>query len=432
MKRAFGSLRRMFRRRRAPRPPEQEWLRLILLVRRLQHGQLAFAQRFDEIRALAAALGSFRSDVGALHEQIGAARLSAGELERGLHERLRSVKGTEDERAALDRRIGNLDALAARLETLATQAPSAQIGPELDAMLSRFGELAARFEAVQAAERQVGGQEELAHLYDRILELAEGLAQKPPAVDLSDSAFAREAGARLVRISVQLEKVNAALEELTKSSSAAAHGETLTQIELLATRLERRSTGPGAAKELTAVLNRFEALASRMERAPAASPALPGAMGASSQDVEALRAIEELRVSLMCEQESRRRIEGELEASREKLRASELARVELDTRHTAELAQMADHVGRQLQRVEDDLKKKKRGLAELTQQNIELQTQLARLTGMAVPGAIPEPPAPLPRGGPGSAGNARLQPGSGLFGREEEEKRAGLEPGAPG
>jgi len=403
MKRAFGALRRMLRRRRAPSPHEQEWLRLILLVRRLQHGQLAFAQRLDEIRALTAALGSFRSDVGALHEQLGAARLSAGELEHGLFERLQhldALTGADEERAALDRRIANLDALAARLETLATQAPSTRTGPELDTVLTRFGELASRFEAAHAAERAVGGQEELAQLYERILELAEGLAQKPTPVDLSDSAFARDAGARLVRIGQQLEKLQTTVQELTSTSSAKAHGETLAQIERLAARLERRSAGPGAAKELTALLNRFEALANRMEQAPVALPALPAETVTSAPDAETTRALEELRVALLCEQESRRRVEAELESGRERLRASELARVELDTRHTAELAQMADHVGRQLQRVEEDLKKKKRGLAELTQQNIELQNQVARLQGGAQPSSA-EPPPALPRGGSG-------------------------------
>jgi len=400
LKRAFGSLRRVFRRRRAPSPREQEWLRLILLVRRLQHGQLAFVQRLDEIRTLTAVLGSFRSDVEAMHEQLGAARMSAGELERGLSERLKRLDGLPDpsaERALLDQRLATLDGLAARLETIASQAPASSPAAELDTVLARFDGLATRFEGVQAAERAVGGQEELAQLYDRILELAEDLARKPAPVDLSDSAFAREAGARLAHMAVQLDSLGEAVEELATTSSAKANGETLAQIERLAARLERRSVGPGAAKELTGLLNRFERLAYRMEQAPAALPGQAHERVASAPDADTARALEELRVAVLCEQESRRRVEAELDASREKLRASELARVELDTRHTAELAQMADHVGRQLQRVEDDLKKKKRGLAELTQQNIELQNQLARLQGR--PSAALDPPPALPRGG---------------------------------
>src|SRR5688572_20932434 len=100
---------------------------------------------------------------------------------------------------------------------------------------------------------------------------------------------------------------------------------------------------------------------------------------------------------MACEQESPQRAEKELESTRERLRASELARVELETRHAGELSQMADHVGRQIQRLEDDLKKKKRGLSELTQQNIQLQNQLARLTGAPLIEPSTEPPAPLPR-----------------------------------
>lgn len=403
MKRAFGSLRRLLRGKRAPSPREQEWLRLILLVRRLQHGQLAVVQRLDEIRTLTVALGSFRSELEAMHEQLEAARMSAGELERGLSERMQRLDELPDpgaEHAVLDQHVAALDALAARLETLASQAPAAEPSGQLDVALARLEGLATRIENAQAADRAVGGQEELAHLYDRILELAEGLAHRPPPVDLSDSAFARDAGARLARMGVQLDALTETVQELTATTSAKAHGETLAQIERLATRLERRSAGPGAAKEMTALLNRFEKVAHRLEQPPAA---LPGAApGPSVPDAETLRALEEMRVAALCEQESRRRVEGELESTREKLRASELARVELDTRHTAELAQMADHVGRQLQRVEDDLKKKKRGLAELTQQNIELQNQLLRLQGGAS-GAGLEPPPPLPRGGPGAS-----------------------------
>jgi chromosome segregation ATPase len=410
MKRTFGSLRRLLRGRRAPNPSEQEWLRLILLVRRLQRGQLAFAERLDEMRTLSAALGSFRSDLGTLQEQLGAARESAGELEQGLGERLRKLPDPGAEHAALDRRVGALDAITARLETLAGQAPGAPV--ELGTVLARLSELAARFEGAQAAERAVGGQDELARLYERMLELAEDLARRPPPADLSDSAFARDAGACLARTAVQLEKLETSLQELATSTGADAHRETLERIEVLATRLERRSVGPGAAKELTALLNRFEKLANRMEQAPVALPELPPETVGGGPDPETARALEELRVGLLCEQESRRRVEEELESTREKLRASELARVELDTRHTAELAQMADHVGRQLHRVEEDLKKKKRGLAELTQQNIALQAEVARFQGGAKAGAG-EPPAALPRAGGGALSQLMQAAGEG-------------------
>jgi hypothetical protein len=415
MKRAFGSLRRMLRGKRAPTPREQEWLRLILLVRRLQHGQYAVVQRLDEIRTLTTALGSFRSELEAMHEQLEAARMSAGDLERGLAERVQRLDGLADpgaERALLDSRLAALDALAARLETLAGQAPADGRAGQLEDVLARFEGLATRIENTQAAERLVGGQDELAHLYERILELAEGLTHRPPPVDLSDSAFAREAGARLAHMSVQLDGLSETVEELSKTTGAKSHAETLAQIERLAARLDRRSVGPGAAKELTALLNRFDRVASRLEQPPAALPGPASGGVAGAPDAETQRALEELRVAALCEQESRRRVEADLDTTREKLRASELARVELDTRHTAELAQMADHVGRQLQRVEEDLKKKKRGLAELTQQNIELQTQLARLQGVAGPGGALEPPPALPRGALGRV-LPPVQPGDG-------------------
>src|SRR5688572_6068962 len=273
----FGSLRRIFRPRRAPRPREQEWLRLILLVRRLQHGQLAFAQRLDEIRTLTVALGSFRSDIGALHEQLAAARLSAGELERGLAERLQRLDGLPDpsrERALLEQRLATLDALTGRLETLAGQAPSAGPPGRSDAVLAKLEHLAARLEAAQGPSA-FGGQDELAQLYDRMLELSEGLAHRPPPVDLSDSAFARDAGARLALISQQLERLHETLTGSGSDDDEPVRGEALARIEKLVLKLERRSAGPGSAKELTALLNRFEALASRLEQVPAALPELP-------------------------------------------------------------------------------------------------------------------------------------------------------------
>lgn len=64
---------------------------------------------------------------------------------------------------------------------------------------------------------------------------------------------------------------------------------------------------------------------------------------------------------------------------REALRASELARHELESRHAQELSDMADHARASAQRLEDDVKKKKRGLSELTQQNIALQNEVRRL-----------------------------------------------------
>jgi chromosome segregation ATPase len=404
MKRALGSLRRLIRRRRVPSPSEQEWLRLILLVRRLQHGQLAFVTRLDEIRALTGAVGSFRSDFGALHEQLGAARLSASELERGLSERLQRLDGLPDptaERADVDQRLATLDGLAARLETLAAEAPTTRDSSEQEVLLARLSDLATRFEAAQQVERAVGGQDELARLYERIQELAEGLARAPrertPDADDADGPAA-DLENNVARLGEQLETLDCALESLGTGDSLQVLGETLARLEKLARRFERKGgelrAGALASGELAALLARFENLAERLELAPVSLPELPvGTMTEGGGDEATLREIEGLRAAVLCEQESRRHTDEELQTLRERLRASELARVELETRHATELTQMADHVQRQLQRVEDDLKKKKRGLAELTQQNIALQGQLARLQGS---GAPPEPPPALP------------------------------------
>lgn len=409
MKRVLGSLRRIVRRRRTPSPSQQEWLRLILLVRRLQHGQLGFVQRLDEIRVLTGALGSFRSDFGALHEQLGAARVSAGELERGLSERLGKLDALPDpvgERADVDRRLARLDGLAARLETLALQAPSSKNSQEQEAVLARLGEIAAQLEATRESERAVGGQDELARLYERIQELAEslssgalrGAAGEGEGEESLAAATTAELALHVERLGEQLETLDCTVQALGTGDSLQVLGETLARLEKLARRFERKSgelrAGALASGELAALLARFESLAERLEQAPVSLPELPSDTLSSALDAEGTqRELEGLRAAILCEQESRRHSDDELASLREKLRASELARVELETRHATELTQMADHVQRQLQRVEDDLKKKKRGLAELTQQNIVLQNQLARLQGGA---AAPEPPAPLP------------------------------------
>lgn len=370
-------LRRILRRVRTSGPSEQQWLRLILLVRRLQRGQIAFAQRLDEVRALSGVLGSFRSNFGALQEQLVAARESAAELEQGLAERLGKLDLLPDpdrERAALDQRLGVLDELLLRAERLAGQVPAGVAhANELGAQLARLGELATRFESLHQTERTVGGQEELARLYERIQELAEGLAEGHAAPSTGRSP----ASEALEYLAGRFEHLSRCVETLVAEAKSVASAEATDQLQALA---------------------RLERVAERLELAPAALPELP--LGTIPDDGAAAQELEDFRVQLVFEQDSRRRTEGELESVRERLRASEMARVELETRHSTELAQMADHVGQQLRRVEDDLKKKKRGLAELTQQNIQLQNKLARLQAGADARLDPDAPPPaLPRGG---------------------------------
>ena len=407
LKRVLASLRRLVRRQRVPTPSEQEWLRLILLVRKLQHGQLAFVQRLDEIRALTGVVGSFRSDMGALHEQLDAARLTAGELERGLSERMEKIDALPDpagERADVDRRLAHMDGFAARLERLAAQTPHASApSPELEAVLARFGELAARIESAHEVERRVGGQDELARLYARIQELAESVGRAPRAGATDGegtTGVSTELGEHVARFGEQLETLDCSLEALGAGDSLQVLGDTLARLEKLARRFEKKSGELRASAmtsgELAALLARFEALADRLEQLPSMLPELPAdALAQRPLDAEGARELEALRAAVLFEQESRRQTDDELRASKEKLRSSELARVELETRHATELTQMADHVQRQLQRVEDDLKKKKRGLSELTQQNIALQNEIARLQAAGGASAA-EPPAPLP------------------------------------
>ena len=258
-KRASGSLRRLLRRMRAPRPAEQDWLRLILLVRRIQHGQLALVRRLDDMHALTGVAATIRSDFQALHEQLGAARESAGELERVLAERQEKAPAEDAhaaEQAEIDRRIATLDALVDRVETLAGQAPTEHAPGEhtpsgqLEALLARFGELAERIEAAQEAERAVGGQDELAKLYERIQELAEGLGPARVGPDAAGQSVQRvssdELDAHLARLADQLELLEDNVRALGTSGPVALE-ERLERLERVAARLDRRARTGGPA-----------------------------------------------------------------------------------------------------------------------------------------------------------------------------------------
>jgi len=252
-KRAWlGSLRR-FLRRRAPRPSDQEWLRLILLVRKLQRGQYAFLQRFDEVRSFTGVLSSVRNEFGGLQEKLGEAHASLARLEQGLE------------------RIG---------------PPSPALDPRLEERLSQLDSL---------------------------------------AVHLSE--FARRG--------------------TTQAPFAAELGETLAYLQEHVAGLEN------LAERLETSLN-----------APA-----PPEHSVETEAAETRAAIEEATA------------QAERDELRNALRAAELAQAELEAKHSREMTEVADHARARMQRVEDDLKTKKRGLSELTQQNISLQTELARLAG---------------------------------------------------
>jgi len=387
LKRALAALRRSWRRGRKPRPGESEWLRLILLMRRLQHGQMAIVRKLDAVDSLASIARSARAEFAELDGDLAAACESAEQLERGLAERAKELAALPDpaeERAGIDRRVARLDELAARLETLASERAE-DPGPssELLELLDRFDSLAARLDSAHEVEHAPVAAGELERLHARIDEVVASLGAhaRDPATP--------EAFAVLIEgFGVQLDRFEGQVQAFTTAPPAELQLG-LDRLERVAARLERRSRQGGiagaTAEELLArIATRVDELGHARQLGSTGS-VLPE--GASATD----------DATLLAEREARRQAEDEARALRDQLRASELARVELETRHASELTQMADHVQRQLKRLEDDLKKKKRGLSELTQQNIELQNQLARLTG-GTPGASPaEPPAPLPR-----------------------------------
>jgi chromosome segregation ATPase len=419
----LDALRRMIRRRRAPSPSDQEWLRLILLVRRLQHGQLASLQRLDGVRGLASAMGTFRGDFRTLHAELVAARDAAAQLEQGLGDRLQRLDGLPDpaaEREQLDARLARLDELSARLERAAGDEQGATVPAGLEETLAQLSSVAARLESACAAERASGAQDELARLYERIQELAEAMARAPRGARGGGPGTA-DIDALGERLETRLAELESALIALGGEMSPAALEARLAPLEQLGQRLAEQLDAAGAVRASSGTLDmagqadllaRMDALATRIEQAPVLLPELPSdALSHGSPLGIPVEQFEALQATLAAAHEAHRRAEGELETLRGQLRSSELARIELETRHSSQLAEIADHAGRQLQRLEEDLKKKKRGLSELTQQNIQLQNLIARLQAEAPAPPVPpraqtgstphpEPPAPLPRNQP--------------------------------
>jgi DNA repair exonuclease SbcCD ATPase subunit len=418
----IDALKRMIRRRRAPSPSDQEWLRLILLVRRLQHGQLASLQRLDGVRGLASAMGTFRGDFRILHQELVAARDAAAQLESGLGERLQRLDGLPDastERVELDLRLARLDELSLRLERAASDGHGARLPDGLAETLAQLSDVAARLDAACTAERAHGAQDELARLYERIQELAEAMARAPRGAR-GGGPGAADIDALGERLETRLAELESALVALSGELSPEALESRLEPLERLGERLGARlaeqldAPRAGHAEDASGhaeLIARMDALATRIEQAPVLLPELPSdAMAGGVPLGIPVAQFEALQATLAAAHEAHRRAETELASLRAQLRASELARIELETRHSSQLAEVADHAGRQLQRLEEDLKKKKRGLSELTQQNIQLQNLVARMQSEAPPpvpprphasqdphAPQPEPPAPLPR-----------------------------------
>jgi len=328
----MGSLRRLLGRGRAPRPKEQEWLRLILLVRKLQRSQFAFFQRFDEVRDLNGTLASFRNDFGAFQAQLSQSQEVLGRLEQGLERGLDRIElpvMAARVGGALDVRLARLDALARNLREIAAAPVDTPLAAEMGATLAYLQELVGSFESLA---RRIEGA---------------ASAEPPKRVEPGTTLAGRALG---------------------ETSQAA----------------ERQASEMGATLAyLQELVASFGALAERFEGAslpvpePEVAPVEPGPAQPdwSSPD--------------------RAGVEAELASLRERLRQAELHQAELEAKHALELTQVADLAQSRAQRVEQDLKTKKRGLADLTQQNLALQAEIARLKTEVAEGTL-GPPPPIP------------------------------------
>lgn len=172
----------------------------------------------------------------------------------------------------------------------------------------------------------------------------------------------------------QLESLEELVERVEEAASTPLSGlETqVNRLQELNDRVEQALGAP--VSELQARLARL--FVERLEGGEASSPPEP-LPPAVSPEAEAEH--ETLRAELANNRQILERADAEVAALTERLHAAELARSTLESRHVENLTELADRARNQIERLEDELKKKKRGLSELTEQNIQLQTELQRL-----------------------------------------------------
>jgi len=91
-------------------------------------------------------------------------------------------------------------------------------------------------------------------------------------------------------------------------------------------------------------------------------------------------------------QVQRAALELELTQVREQARAAELGRTNIEAHHQTQLTEIADHAQGRIQKLETEVLKKRRGLKALTEENLQLQTELGELRRqLDVDGDIVEP-----------------------------------------
>ena len=157
--------------------------------------------------------------------------------------------------------------------------------------------------------------------------------------------------------------------------------------------------------DLRNALARVEQLGlDQLERVRNLAEATSSDRRAEAREVELVGALEARKEELVREREALRNATTHITALEERLRSADLARAEADARQAKELAQVVDHARGHIERLEEDLKKKKRGLAALTEENIRLQTALQKQPEVhpAAPASKAkkpdEPPPALPSG----------------------------------
>ena len=300
---------------------------------------------------------------------------------REIRERLEEVAPKIDRVQSL---LGSTEEHLGRFESLArSAAESASHNEAVDERLTRIAGELERLVEQRAVEASRQRSDEEAHV-----ELEELRTQKDDACERAEAAEAeaREARKALAALSRRYE------EEMTELDRQRAE-ETQRERERREAVEEKLATLEADARAAFLRENEQSRRREDLER-------IEGQLEARVEELQAL--VQDLlsgdAEELAADPGDREQDREALGAIEERLRLSELARLEVEARHTKEMTDFADHTHRRLAELEHDLRRERSVAAEWKERAEELELECADLEERAREHEVPEPMPELPRG----------------------------------
>jgi len=342
---------------------EREWRRrLILAGKKLQHVYQSLSQDIAEVRRLGHGITDVRPDIDRLEEELKVSRAQMESFEKGILEGLveRMREHEEVIRGGIERMSAPNAQLQDVLADLVTDIQSTELTRQLELLQTEVTTL--REERTQMAADRGRMQARLeSHENDRGDMVLMGQRLEARVAELESMLRETERGRsgdrerHAFELAQMQEKHAGSLRKMSEAQDRSLGD--------LRKQLEEWHTAYGLLKEKA------------VHAVTETKRATDGKVGELEEHIGILRREHEHELQRFAQAQEKSTAD-----LRERLRIAEMARAESEARHTTEMAQFADHTRAQITRLEADLKKKKRGLAALTEQNIQLQQQVARLT----------------------------------------------------